>query len=72
MCTPSRETGDEFGDFDKESACSVGHFGSIPGLGRSLGEGNSYPIQYSDLKKSMDREAWQASQSVGSQRVGHN
>ena len=66
------ERGDEFGDFGKESACSVGDFGSIPELGRSPGEGNSYPIQYSDLKKSMDRGAWQASQSVGSQRAGHN
>ena len=31
------------------------------GLGRSFGEGNSYPLQYSDLDNSMDREAWQAS-----------
>ena len=38
----------------KESACSVGDLGSIPGLGRSPREGNSYPLQYSDLKNSMD------------------
>ena len=33
--------------------------GSIPGLGRSSGEGNSYPLQYSGLENSMDRGAWQ-------------
>ena len=33
---------------------------SIPGLGRSLGEGNGYPLQYSGLENSMDREAWRA------------
>ena len=32
----------------------------IPGLGRSPGEGNDYPLQYSGLENSMDREAWQA------------
>ena len=32
----------------------------IPGLGRSPGEGNSNPLQYSCLEKPMDREAWQA------------
>ena len=34
--------------------------GSIPGLGKSPGEGNSYPLQYSCLENSMDRGAWQA------------
>ena len=34
--------------------------GSIPGSGRSPGEGNSYPLQYSGLENSMDRGAWQA------------
>ena len=34
--------------------------GVIPGLGKSHGEGNSYPLQYSGLKNSMDRGAWQA------------
>ena len=38
----------------KESACNVGNVGSIPGLGRSPGEGNSYPLQYSGLENSMD------------------
>ena len=34
--------------------------GSIPGLGRSPGEGNGYPLQYSYLENSMDRGAWEA------------
>ena len=44
----------------KESACNAGGLGSIPGLGRSLGEGISYPLQYSGLENFMDRGAWQA------------
>ena len=42
------------GSAGKESTCSVGDWGSIPGLGRSPGEGNSYPLQYSGLENSMD------------------
>ena len=42
------------GSAGKESACNVGDLGSIPGLGRSPGEGNSYPLQYSGLQNSMD------------------
>ena len=38
----------------KESACNAGDLGLIPGLGRSLGEGNGYPLQYSGLENSMD------------------
>ena len=38
----------------KESACNVGDLGSIPGLGRSSGEGIGYPLQYSDPENSMD------------------
>ena len=38
----------------KESACNVEDLGSIPGLGRSPGEGKGYPLQYSGLKNSMD------------------
>ena len=38
----------------KESTCNVGDLGSIPGLGRSLGEGNGYPLQHSGLENSMD------------------
>ena len=42
------------GSGGKESTCNVGDLGSIPGLGRSLGEGNGYPLQYSGLENSMD------------------
>ena len=38
----------------KESACNAGDLGLIPGLGRSPGEGNSYPPQYPGLENSMD------------------
>ena len=38
----------------KESACNVGDLCSIPGLGRSPGEGTGYPLQYSFLENSMD------------------
>ena len=41
----------------KESACSVGNPGSIPGSGRSPGEGNGNPLQYSCLENLMDGEA---------------
>ena len=37
----------------KESVCNAGDLGLIPGLGRSPGEGKSYPLQYSDLENSM-------------------
>ena len=40
------------GSVDKESTCNVGDLGLIPGLGRSLGEGNGYPLQYSPPGKS--------------------
>jgi len=42
------------GSAGKESACNVGDLGLIPGLGRSPGEGNGYPLQYSGLENSMD------------------
>ena len=48
------------GSDGKEWACNVGDPGLIPGLGRSPGEGNSYPLQYSCLENSMDRGAWWA------------
>ena len=45
---------------------------SIPGLGRSPGEGHGNPLQYSCRENSMDRGAWQATGSPGgSQRIGH-
>ena len=49
----------------KESACNAGD--PIPGLERSPGEGNGYPLQYSCLENSMDREAWWCS----NYRSGH-
>ena len=48
------------GSDGKASACNVGDLGSIPASGRSPGEGNGNPLQYSCLENSMDRRAWQA------------
>ena len=42
------------------SACNAGDLGPIPGLGRSPGEGNGYPLQYSCLENPMDGGAWWA------------
>ena len=42
------------GSVGKESACNVGDLGSVPGLGRSPGERNGYPLQYSGLENSMN------------------
>ena len=62
-------SGDIFGCHDrgfpggldsKESAHNAGDLGSTPGLGRSPGEGNGNPLQYSYLENSMDRGAWWA------------
>ena len=47
------------GSDGKESACNVGDLGLTPGLGRSPGEGNGNPLQYSCWDNPMDREAWQ-------------
>ena len=55
----------------KESACSAGNPGSIPGLGRSPGEGNGNPLQHPCLEKSWTEEPC-GLQSMGSQRVGHD
>ena len=43
-----------------ESACNAQDPGSVPGSGRSSGEGNGNPLEYSCLEKSTDRGAWQA------------
>ena len=57
----------------KKSACNAGDLGSIPGSGRSPGEGNGNPLQYSCLDNPMDRGAWQATVTVhGVARVGHD
>ena len=59
------------GSDGKESTCNVGDLGSIPGAGRSPGEGNVCTFQYSCLENSMDRGAsWL--QSMRLQRVKHN
>ena len=53
------------GSDSKESACSAGDLGSIPGSGRSLREGNSNPLQYSCLENPMDRGAcWETVHAV--------
>ena len=48
----------------KESACNAGDPGSIPGSGRSPGEGKGNPLQYFCLQNSMDRGAWWAAVHV--------
>ena len=55
----------------KESACNAGDPVSIPGSGRSSGEGNGNPLQYSCLENSMDRGAWKAT-AQGVARVIHD
>ena len=59
-------TGLPGGSACKESACNTGDLGSVPGLGRSLGQGNGYPLQYSGLENSMDCIF------MGLQRVRHD
>ena len=60
LCVYSINMGDYFvagfscGSSGKESACNFGDLGSIPGLGRSPGEGKGYPLQFLDLENSMD------------------
>ena len=44
----------------KNLPANAGDLGSVPGSGRSPGERNGYPLQYSSLEKSMDRGAWRA------------
>ena len=53
----NRETGLSCGSDGIESTCNAGEPGLIPGSGRSPGEGNGYPFQYSCLKNPMDRGA---------------
>ena len=60
------------GSDGRESTCNAGDWGSIPGLGRSPGEGNGNPLQNSCLGNPMDRGAWPATAHKGSQRVGHD
>ena len=67
LCTARRilnhwTTRDDFagGSDSKPSVYNAGDPGSIPGLGRSLGEGNGNPLQYYCLENPMDRGAWWA------------
>ena len=62
FCLPSagEEEGFPGGSDSKESTCSAGDLGSIPGLGRSRAEGNCNPLQYSCLENSMDGGSWWA------------
>ena len=48
----------------KESVCNTGHLGSVPGSGRSPGEGNGNPLQHSCLENPVDRGAWWATVPV--------
>ena len=57
---PTPPSGFPGGSEVKASACNVGDLGSIPGSGRSPGEGNGNPLQYSCLENPMDRGAWWA------------
>ena len=59
------------GSDSKEPACNVGDPRLIPWLGRSPGEGNGNPFQYSCLENPMDGGVWQATVH-GLQRVGHD
>ena len=58
------DTGFSGGSDRKKSACNAGNPGSVPGLGRSPGEGNGYRLQYSCLENLMDRGAWRATVHV--------
>ena len=75
QCAKSLDQGMGFpgGSEDKASACNAGDLGSIPGLGRSPGEGNGNPFQYSCLKNPMDRGAWRATvHGVAKSQTGLN
>ena len=60
MCVYTYIESSPGGSDSKESACSAGDLGLIPGSGRSSGERNGYPLQYSCLENSKDRRAWRA------------
>ena len=59
------------GSDGKESACNAGDAGLISQLGRSPGEGNDYPLQYSCLENSMDRGAWGCKESDMIEQLTH-
>ena len=57
------------GSAGEESACSVGELGSIPGLGRSPGEGKGFPLQFSGLENSMECIVYGVSESDTAERL---
>ena len=59
-----------YSSVSKESACNARYLGLIPGSGRSPGEGNGNPLQYSCLENPMDGGAWRATVHVVT-RVRH-
>ena len=58
--SPKKATSFPCSSVSKESACSAGDLGSISGLGRSPGEGNGNPLQYTYLENLLDRGVWWA------------
>ena len=56
----------------KNPSANAGDAGLVPRLGKSPGEGNGNLLQYPCLGNPMDRGAWWAKKSMGSQRVGHD
>ena len=56
----------------KASACNVGDLGLIPGLGRSHGEGNGNPLEYSCLGNPTDRGAWSCKESDTTEQLNHH
>ena len=58
--SPGKVEGFSGDDVVKNPPANARDEGSIPGLGRSPGEGNGYPLQYSCLENPMDRGAWRA------------
>ena len=57
------------GSAGKESACNVGDLGSVPGLGRSPGDGKGHPLQYSGLENSMNRIVHGVAESGTTERL---
>ena len=63
------QKGFSVGSDSNEHACNSGDPGSIPGSGRSLGEENSNPLQYSCLENSMERETWLSNEHVSTYKI---
>ena len=59
------------GSAGKETTCNAGDLGSIPGLGRSPGEGKGYPLQYSGLENSMNCTVTKSQTQLSDFHTGH-